>query len=315
MLIDSRSTVVVPPGEGLGLWSVGDLLTLKVREQHTAGDFVLAEALIPPGGGPPPHIHLREDEMFYVLEGQISFVFDDKTFVAGPGKAVFLPRGKVHTFANRTSEPARALVWASPSNFERFMLEFGVPLTDSPLAPAPDADMMARLARAAERYGLVMLPQHKPAWVIEPPAEPERLAVLGTRIGVRLTGRTSQDRMCLAELDVRAGTGVVPHLHRREDELFYVLSGEFEIEVDGINYSAPTGTTVYVPRGTFHSFNNVGCTIGRLLSMHTPAGFEHFIAEMSAYSEHGMEIPESDVLVELLDKHGMDVPAELALVG
>jgi quercetin dioxygenase-like cupin family protein len=252
--------------------------------------------------------------MFYVLDGDVTFLLEDKTFLAPRGTAVFLPRGKVHAYANRTNRPARVLVWANSENFESFLLDFCLPVGAFPVAPGMDATTSARLARALERYGLVMFPQHEPTWVIDAPAAAEPRAVLGTTVTTRLTGETTQDRMCLVELGVRAGTGVVPHLHRDEDELFYVLSGEFEIEVDGINYAAPVGTTVYIPRGTFHAFNNVGITNGKLLSMHTPAGFERFFAEMSEWSERGIEIPESDTLIGLLDKHGMDVPAELMAV-
>lgn len=314
MSSERRNGVVVPPGEGLGLWSIADRMTFKVRTSHTAGDFLLAEVEVGPNGGTPPHIHLREDEMFYVLDGDVTFLLEDKAFVAHRGTAVFLPRGKVHAYANRTNRPARMLVWANSENFESFILDFCVLVAAFPTAPGMDATMSARLARATERYGLVILPRHEPTWVIDAPEKPEPLAVLGTSVTLRLTGQTTQDNMCLAELDVRPGTGVVPHLHRGEDELFYVVSGEFEIEVDGINYAAPAGTTVYVPRGTFHGFNNVGLTVGKLLSMHTPAGFERFLTEMSEWSEMGMEIPESNVLVQLLDKHGMDVPAELMAV-
>src|SRR5688500_12304649 len=169
MSSQDRNAVVVPPGEGLAVWSVEDRMTFKVRSSHTAGDYMLAEIDVVPGGGSPPHIHLREDEMFYVLEGSITFLFEDKTFVAGPGSAVFLRRGKVHAFANKTSKPARVLVYANSDNFESFMLEFCVPVKAFRVAPGMDATMRGRLARAAERRGLVMLPDHKPAWVVYAP--------------------------------------------------------------------------------------------------------------------------------------------------
>jgi mannose-6-phosphate isomerase-like protein (cupin superfamily) len=311
MASHQRNAVVVAPGEGLQLWSISDRMTLKVRSTHTAGDFILAEIDVAPGGGSPPHIHLREDEMFYVLEGDISFTLDDTMFTASRGSAVFLRRGRAHAFANRTNRPARVLVWVNSENFESFMLEFAVPVRAFPTAPGLDATMLARLNGAAERHGLVILNGHKAEWATDAPASPETLAVLGTRVKVLLNSRATHEHMCLAELDVRAGTGVVPHLHRREDETFYVVSGEFEIEVDGVTYCAPAGTTVYVPRGTFHAFNNVGITNGKLLSMHTPGGFEHFFKEMAQWSAAGEEVPESDTLVKLMDFYGMEVPAEL----
>src|SRR5688572_6204929 len=213
-----RNAAVVAPGEGLQLWSLSDRFTFKVRSSHTAGDFMLAEIDIAPGGGVPSHIHLREDEMFYVLEGDVSFTLDDTTFTAPRGSAVFLRRGRAHAFANRTNRPARVLVWANSENFESFMLEACVPIGAFATPPGLDPKMMERLTRAAERHGLVMLPGHKAEWAVEPPPAPDPVAVLGTNARVRLTSQTTYGHMCLAELDVRAGTGVVPHRHRREDE-------------------------------------------------------------------------------------------------
>src|SRR5215213_6353003 len=149
---NTRKAAVVAPGHGLSIWWVGDKLTFKVRSEHTACDFVMAELDVLPGGGPPPHMHV--DEMFYVLEGEIIFTRDETYFSAGPGTALFLPRGKVHTFTNRTNAPAKALLWASPSNFEAVAMEFGIPCADSVTPPPPDAALMARLMKASERYGL-----------------------------------------------------------------------------------------------------------------------------------------------------------------
>jgi quercetin dioxygenase-like cupin family protein len=67
--VAKRAVTYVPSGEGNPLYLVGDLYTFKVTGEETNGAFALWEALIPPQAGPPPHIHHREDESFYVLEG------------------------------------------------------------------------------------------------------------------------------------------------------------------------------------------------------------------------------------------------------
>ncbi|MGB7159189.1 MAG: cupin domain-containing protein [Tepidisphaeraceae bacterium] len=302
-----RKAVVVPQGEGFAVWSVGDRLTFKVRAEHTAGEFLLAEVEAPPGGGPPPHIHLREDEMFYVLEGQMTFVLEEATFTAGPGSAVFLPRGKVHTYGNHTDRPARTLVWASPCNFESFMLEFGVPCAEFPTPPALDAHLFERLLRASDRHGLRILSEHKPTITLDAPPAPKPLAVLGQRVTLKLIGRNTDDRMCAALLDVAPGPGVPPHLHRREDETFYVVDGALEFLVGEERHVAPRGTTIYVPGGTFHGFRAIGDSAAQLLSIHTPAGFEHFFSEMGGLNVHGAEPSEPSAIVKILQKHGMEV--------
>jgi quercetin dioxygenase-like cupin family protein len=303
-----RKSVVVPPGEGFALWAIADRLTFKVRSEHTACDFVMMEMEVAPGGGPPPHLHRHEDEMFYVLEGEITFIREDGAFAAGPGTAVFLPRGKVHTFTNRTSDTARALVWAGPSNFDAFTMEFGVPCAASPTPPPFDEALIGRLMKACERYGLEIRMDHKPTKFLNVPPVPKALKVLGQHVTLKLIGRNTDDRMCAALLDVQPGPGVLPHLHRREDETFYVTDGALEFVIDGEHHAAPKGTTVYVPRGTFHGFRAVGDAPAKVLSIHTPAGFEHFFTEIGGMTVRGIEPSEPAALVQILHKHGMEVP-------
>ena len=69
---------VIPPGAGRAYWAVGDHLTFKLGPEHTAGAFSVAEVRVAPGGGPPPHLHHREDEMFYLLEGTLQFIKGDE---------------------------------------------------------------------------------------------------------------------------------------------------------------------------------------------------------------------------------------------
>ena len=74
----------------------------------------------PPGGGPPPHYHLNEDEWFFPLEGRVEF-FKDNAWTEVPiGSAVFMPRGVVHTFRNSGDKPLKMLIHAAPSGFETF---------------------------------------------------------------------------------------------------------------------------------------------------------------------------------------------------
>src|ERR671916_531376 len=85
-----------PAGTGPTYRGPGDLYTFLVTGAESAGAFFAMEAYIPPGGGPPPHIHRNEDETFYVVEGTCSFRLGDETVLAGPGDFVNVPRGTVH---------------------------------------------------------------------------------------------------------------------------------------------------------------------------------------------------------------------------
>ena len=87
---------VLAAGEGRSIWVVGDRYTIKCGGDDTGGAFAMMEAIVPPGHGPPPHIHSREDEAFYVLEGEIQFHADGSSFTATSGAWVTLAKGSVH---------------------------------------------------------------------------------------------------------------------------------------------------------------------------------------------------------------------------
>jgi quercetin dioxygenase-like cupin family protein len=90
------NTDVLHAGQGRSVWVVGDLYTILATGEDTAGAFALIHASVPPGGGPPPHRHSREDEAFYILEGEISFEADGRSFAAATGAWVTLARGSLH---------------------------------------------------------------------------------------------------------------------------------------------------------------------------------------------------------------------------
>ena len=73
---------VLAAGEGRSIWVVGDRYTIKASGNDTGGAFAMIEAIVPHGNGPPPHIHSREDEAFYVLEGELQFHTHDRSFTA-----------------------------------------------------------------------------------------------------------------------------------------------------------------------------------------------------------------------------------------
>jgi quercetin dioxygenase-like cupin family protein len=139
--------------------AVGDAYTILASGEQTGGAYCLVEAVVPPGGGPPPHIHGREDEMFYILEGEITFMTEGKTIIGKAGTFVQLPRGVAHAFKNNSNRPARMLVQCVPAGFDKFMMEFAteLPSRDSvPLPPSPAE--IEKLIAVAPKYGITILP-------------------------------------------------------------------------------------------------------------------------------------------------------------
>src|SRR5919204_6291889 len=105
-----RAVKVVRPGEGQRVGVVGDVYRYLATGEDTGGSYALWEASVPPGGGPPPHLHTREGEGFYVLEGEVTFHLEGRAVKAGPGTFVHSPTHVVHAFKNESDRPARMLI-------------------------------------------------------------------------------------------------------------------------------------------------------------------------------------------------------------
>jgi quercetin dioxygenase-like cupin family protein len=143
------------PGEGRSYDIVGDRCTFKAVSEDTDGAYALIEDWIPPEAGTPPHVHRREDESFYILEGELTFGVDDRTITLRAGGFVYLPRGSRHWFKNTSHRPARALIRVTPGGFEKFLAEIGVPVTDLAVPPTPPTSAhIARLLATAPTYGI-----------------------------------------------------------------------------------------------------------------------------------------------------------------
>ena len=144
-------------GEGEAVWVVGDLITLKLTSEDTGGAFSLFEGLVPPGGGPPPHIQHREDESFYVLEGEFEILVGEETIPAGAGSCVHVPSGTLHTFKNVGTSPGRLLGLVAPGGLEKFFLEVGEPATEGSSAPEGPPDV-GRILEIGQKYGIEIPP-------------------------------------------------------------------------------------------------------------------------------------------------------------
>jgi quercetin dioxygenase-like cupin family protein len=147
-------TGVLNAGEGKAYWVVGDLYTILASGDDTGGAYALIHAKVLPGGGPPPHVHRREDEAFYVLEGELDFHADGRDIRATTGTWVTLARGSLHTFKNTGPGTARMLIVVTPSGLERFFAEVGQQATDRSSPPPVTAADIDRLLAVAPRYGI-----------------------------------------------------------------------------------------------------------------------------------------------------------------
>jgi mannose-6-phosphate isomerase-like protein (cupin superfamily) len=157
----SRNPIVNAPPQGRTVAVVGDLYRFLATGDDTNGKYALFEALVGPGGGPPPHVHSREEEGFYILEGQITFTINGERVVATAGMFANMPVGTPHSFKNEGSKPAKMMISVAPAGLEKMFFEVGVPLADgATTALPPTKEEIERLLAIAPKYGIeIKLPR------------------------------------------------------------------------------------------------------------------------------------------------------------
>jgi quercetin dioxygenase-like cupin family protein len=291
-------------------------MTLKIGPRQTRDTFSVALDYITPGSGPPPHVHRREDEMFYVLEGTLRFTDDRHSVLAGPGSTAYMRTGTPHTLQNVGDTPARTLVITTPCGFEAFTTECGEPIDRIPCGRDVTPADVERALAIAPKHGIDFVADFRPG--PEAPSRPNdrRLWVLGHLIALKLTSDDTAGRFTVCDIATPPGGFVPPHRHRAMDEFFYVLDGTYEFLLgdDARPHHAPAGTFVHVPPGVTHGFRNPGPAPARLVDFHTPSGFERFFLECGTPCTDpttpppAAAPPDPVTIAALFDRHGMDLP-------
>lgn len=138
-------------------------------------------------------------------------------------------------------------------------------------------------------------------------------SVVGDRYTFLLTGEDTGGAYAVFDAWVPAGGGTPRHLHTREDEDFLVMDGELEFTVAGGVRRLRSGEHLHAPRGIPHSFRNVSSTPTRLLITVSPAGLEHFFAEIGHRLPNREAAPlamsdaDKQKLVETIGRYGMQL--------
>jgi mannose-6-phosphate isomerase-like protein (cupin superfamily) len=131
----------------------GGLYRIVTRAADTDNRHFAFEAIEPPGGGPPLHMHATEDEYFFVLEGEITFYIDGRIVKASVGESAFVLRGLPHCFKNCSTRLARLLVLFTPGHIEGFF-DYGLPVDN---ARPSDAYLVQRIADLGPKFNLTLL--------------------------------------------------------------------------------------------------------------------------------------------------------------
>lgn len=158
----TRSETVRTPNDGHSLAVVGDIYRFLATGEDTDGKYAMWEAIVPPGGGPPPHVHTREEEGFVVLEGEITFRVGDKRIVAKAGTFTNIPVGTVHSFRNESDQTAKMIITVAPAGLEQMFFEVSLLLEQgATVAPKPSPEDIEKLLEAAPKYGIeILVPKH-----------------------------------------------------------------------------------------------------------------------------------------------------------
>ena len=143
--------ILVPIEGGKAVNILGIPMHIRLNGSETNGILSVVESHDLPGGGPPPHIHHREDETFQILEGEYEFTVAGKSIVAKAGATIFAPRGIPHTYRYLGQTSGRLLCVITPAGFEGFFAEIGA------LGPQEQQDI-PRVMAIASKFGLEILP-------------------------------------------------------------------------------------------------------------------------------------------------------------
>ena len=143
-----QAAAIVRPEEQKGIHAFGDEVILHLTGAETGGQTTLFTGITPPGGGPPPHYHLNEDEWFLILEGRADFFLDGVWQEMPVGTSLYVPKGVIHTFRNAGDTPLKMLTQTSPSGFEHFMEDCAAEFAK------PGPPDMGRIVEISAEYGI-----------------------------------------------------------------------------------------------------------------------------------------------------------------
>lgn len=158
----ANKPIIRPRGTAPALLGPGDVLSLLLTGKESGNALMQLEATVAVGGGPPAHVHIREDETFYVVSGNLEILVGEKIYNAKAGDFVYIPKGTIHRFKNVGGAPSVQLVTITPTGatgLEGFFQEVYPPAQDPKATPPPlTEEMIRKISKAAPKYGLILIP-------------------------------------------------------------------------------------------------------------------------------------------------------------
>jgi mannose-6-phosphate isomerase-like protein (cupin superfamily) len=147
MLKEQTTIHHIPAGHGSCIQYGGHEMRVKLGAAQSNGELTLIEDVVPPNDGPPLHVHEKENETYYVLDGQFEFFCGADRVEGGRGTFVFAPRGLPHRFKNIGSAAGRILIGFTPAGIEAYFSEVAAQTEFTP-------EIMSAIGR---RHGITIL--------------------------------------------------------------------------------------------------------------------------------------------------------------
>jgi mannose-6-phosphate isomerase-like protein (cupin superfamily) len=155
MRTQETSATVLAANEGRQFTVVGSVMTYKATAEQTGGAYSLAVEITPPHGGLPLHVHHREDEAMYILDGEYEIQCGNQLFHVTAGTFVFLPKDIPNRYENLGDKPGKFLYITSPGGFEGLVEETSRLSSQGP----PD---MQKVVETAGKHGIEFLQSKHP---------------------------------------------------------------------------------------------------------------------------------------------------------
>jgi quercetin dioxygenase-like cupin family protein len=303
-----REPKFVPPGGGLSIWWMGDdRITFQATSADTASAYAFWVDEPPRHVGPPKHVHSREEEGFYVIEGEVEFCAGPIDAILTKDSFIALPKGIPHSWINTSTGNAKLITFTAAGGNEGFFFTLGAPGAGpaGPRATLPLDEINARTRRYGVTYlkftdnpldGALRIGAGRSATVMQP-GEGERHHAAGAAYLVKACGSVTANAYTLIEVHIEPG-GIIPlHRHAAFEEGIYVLDGSIRATLDGEAYEATAGSFLIIPWGLPHEIRNVEAGAARLLLLSVQGGVEEYYRVACSPVPNGRwrEDPEPDL--------------------
>jgi mannose-6-phosphate isomerase-like protein (cupin superfamily) len=294
------------PQNGFAIDWLGQRIRLPIRTSDTGGRISAQLGDAPLGFVNPPHVHTREDEVFYVISGGIEIRIGDKLLHLSAGDLAFAPAGLPHQVSVVGNTAAKLLVLLTGDTIEQAFID-------------GSGKSRADLKNIMGRAGVELLdhfdPDYRPigfesltsdSALVCRADEGDAVWLAGDTYTIKLAGEQTGDRFAVVHFDIPPGGGPVPHIHTREFEGFVIIQGDVELYADGVIITAHVDDVAVLPANIPHCFKNRTKSHSKMIAIVAPAGFDRFIHKAGQRAIPGRDAPP----VNSEEKHRLIVAAD-----